>query len=39
MVSLGYNREEEKLIVIVMRGKMLKCSAHEDTLLQETISK
>eukprot|EP00112_Aurelia_sp_Birch-Aquarium-sp1_P016810 Seg3840.3 transcript_id=Seg3840.3/GoldUCD/mRNA.D3Y31 product=Synaptotagmin-1 protein_id=Seg3840.3/GoldUCD/D3Y31 len=38
MVSLGYNREEEKLIVIVMRGKMLKCSAHEDTLLQETIN-
>ena len=38
MVSLGYNKEEEKLTAIAMRGKMLKCSAKEDTLLRETIS-
>ena len=38
MISLGYRKEEEILTAIVMRGKMLKCSAKEDTLLRETIS-
>ena len=38
MVSLGYNEKEEKLIAIAMRGKMLKCSTKEDTILKETIS-
>ncbi len=39
MISLAYDKESEKLTVIVLRGKLLKCAAHEDTLLQETISK
>ena len=39
LVSLCYNKEDDKLTVIAMRGKLLKCAAHEDTLLQETLSK
>lgn len=38
LVSLCYNKEDDKLTVIAMRGKLLKCAAHEDTLLQETLN-